>query len=189
MKKLLLAAAASAALLAAGAASASVTTNIYSGDSGVGGGAPYTGFVGTLVTPGISFATDTGYNWHPFGLGSFGADSQGSLNVAADGTYTFHLSSDDGSVVFVDGAQLIDRGGPHGPSTTDGTLFLTAGLHSYEVQFFECCGGPSGLDFSIPLGVAISGTPEPGIWGLMLVGFGGLGAMLRRRRAAAFAAA
>jgi hypothetical protein len=29
-----------------------------------------------------------------------------------------------------------------------------------------------------------SGTPEPATWGLMLVGFGGLGAMLRRRRAA-----
>jgi hypothetical protein len=29
-----------------------------------------------------------------------------------------------------------------------------------------------------------SGTPEPATWGLMLVGFGGLGAMLRRRKAA-----
>ena len=33
------------------------------------------------------------------------------------------------------------------------------------------------------------GVPEPGAWALMLVGFGGMGALLRRRRAAAFAPA
>jgi hypothetical protein len=32
-----------------------------------------------------------------------------------------------------------------------------------------------------------SGTPEPGIWALMLLGFGGLGAVLRRRRQGVFA--
>lgn len=31
------------------------------------------------------------------------------------------------------------------------------------------------------------GVPEPGAWALMLLGFGGLGTMLRRKRAAAFA--
>lgn len=33
------------------------------------------------------------------------------------------------------------------------------------------------------------GVPEPGVWALMLVGFGGAGALLRRRRAAVFAQA
>lgn len=184
MRKLLLTAAASVALLAAGAASASVTTKIYSGHTDDGGGAPYTDYVGTLVTDGITFATDTGYNWHPFGLFDFGSDSIGSLSVAVENDYTFHLSSDDGAVVYVDGVLLIDRGGPHGPSVTDGFVHLTAGLHSYEVQFFECCGGPSGLDFEIPIGVTFTGgVPEPATWGLMLVGFGGLGAVMRRRRA------
>jgi hypothetical protein len=187
-RKALLFSAAAALTLAATSAGASVVTNIYSGHTLTGGGAPYSGFVGSLVTPGISFATDTGYNWHPFGLGDFGADSTGSLNVATSGTYTFHLSSDDGALVFVDGSLLIDRGGPHGPSTTDGTLFLTAGLHSYEVQFFECCGGPSGLDFSIPLGTTIGTVPEPATWALMLLGFGAAGYGLRRQRKLALAA-
>lgn len=31
-------------------------------------------------------------------------------------------------------------------------------------------------------GVTLTGAPEPGVWGLMLVGFGGMGAWLRRRR-------
>ena len=194
-RKSLLAAAVAAFSIAATSAGATVITNIYSGHTDTGGGAPYTGFVGSLSTPGISFATDTGYNWHPFGLADFGADAMGTLDVATTGTYTFHLSSDDGSRVFIDGSLLIDRGGPHGPSTTDGTLALTAGLHTFEVQFFECCGGPSGLDFSIPLGTTISSPggggaiPEPASWVLLIVGFGGVGAALRRRRATASLAA
>lgn len=197
-RKSLLAATIAAFSIAATSAGAAVITDIYSGHTDTGSGTPYTGFVGSLSTPGISFATDTGYNWHPFGLADFGADAQGTLDVATTGTYTFHLSSDDGSKVFIDGSLLIDRGGPHGPSTTDGTLALTAGLHTFEVQFFECCGGPSGLDFSIPLGTTISSPgdgvrgaiPEPASWALLIVGFGGLGAALRRRRAtASFAAA
>jgi hypothetical protein len=37
-------------------------------------------------------------------------------------------------------------------------------------------------------GVPVRGVPEPASWALMLVGFGGLGAVLRRRREAALAA-
>jgi hypothetical protein len=37
-------------------------------------------------------------------------------------------------------------------------------------------------------GVSVTGAPEPGVWAIMLVGFGGMGALLRRRRAAANAA-
>lgn len=41
-----------------------------------------------------------------------------------------------------------------------------------DVTFRDASGGPS------------SATPEPAAWAMMLMGFGGLGAMLRRRRAA-----
>jgi hypothetical protein len=43
------------------------------------------------------------------------------------------------------------------------------------------------VDGAILAGVTL-GVPEPGTWALMLVGFGGLGAVLRRRRAVPFAA-
>lgn len=177
---------AAAALAVSGVSHANVITNIYSGYTTSGGGAPYSGFVGSLSTPGISFATDTGYSWHPFGLASFGADVSASLQVPVAGTYTFHLSSDDGALVFIDGALLIDRGGPHGPSTTDGTLSLSAGMHAVEVQFFECCGGPSGLDFVIPtdvvIGVPPQSIPEPN--SLLLIGLGVAGVWAGTRRRA-----
>jgi hypothetical protein len=35
--------------------------------------------------------------------------------------------------------------------------------------------------------LAVQGVPEPATWGVMLMGFGGIGAMMRRRRAVAIA--
>jgi PEP-CTERM motif len=43
----------------------------------------------------------------------------------------------------------------------------------------------SGNDFGVDnIRLGVGSVPEPATWGLMIMGFGGLGAMLRRRRAA-----
>jgi hypothetical protein len=160
-------------------ASANVTTLIYSGFVPSGGGAPFSGFVGSLSTPDITFGTDTGFNWHPFGLSEFGADSKGILFAPSAGTYTFSLTSDDGSLAFIDGNLVVDDGNPHGPAFASNSIFLAAGKHTFEVQFFECCGDPSGLDFGHE-GTTISSVPEPSTWAMLLLGFGGLGLMYHR---------
>jgi hypothetical protein len=131
-----------------------VNVNVYSGFTAEGGGAPYSDLVGSFTTAGVSFATDTGYDWHPFDLFEFGADITGVLNVAVDGTYTFGLDSDDGSLLFIDGNLVVDNGGSHPPTLITGDAFLTAGFHCFEIQFFECCGGPSGVDLLLPEGVS-----------------------------------
>lgn len=43
--------------------------------------------------------------------------------------------------------------------------------------------GPGSIEFSGAVTVASPGVPEPASWALLLVGFGGLGAVLRRQRA------
>jgi hypothetical protein len=186
MNKLGLAVAACAAALAFGsnAGAMNVITKVYSGFTPAGGGAPYSGFVGAVSTPGITFATDFGYSWHPFGLTDFGSDSKGLMKVPTTGVYTLTLNSDDGSQAFVDGALVVDNGGPHGPTVVSMPVFLTAGVHPFEVQFFECCGDPAGVDFSAP-GVSLFGVPEPATWSMMIIGMFGLGAALRRRSALA----
>jgi len=137
-----------------------IQVSIYSGFGTTGGGAPYSGLVGTFAATGVSFATDTGYLWHPFGLTDFGADITGTLVVAADDTYTFSLDSDDGSVLLIDGALVVDDGGTHAPGGSSGSVLLTAGTHTFEVQFFECCGDPSGVDLTLPTGVTYAtGSP------------------------------
>ena len=128
----------------------------------VGGGAPYTGLVGSFQSPDIQFATTTGFNWHPFGQSTFGAQMTGFLQVETSGTYPFTLTSDDGGLLFIDGDLVVDNPGPHPPMTTSNSVFLTAGTHPFEVQFFECCSGPSGINLDLPSGVAYGFTGTPG---------------------------
>src|SRR5688572_20141865 len=131
-----------------------ITVDIYSGFNPAGGGAPYSDLVGSFITPGVSFGTDTGFDWHPFGLFEFGADIKGSLVVCDAGDYEFCLDSDDGSLLFIDGNLVVDNGDPHGVQSACGIATLAAGTHTFEVQFFECCGGPSGVDLFLPAGVS-----------------------------------
>ena len=112
----------------------------------------------------------------------FGADFTSTISVPGDGTYGFRLGSDDAGYLFIDGKLIISRPGANGFGKTFGSDFLTGGVHTLEVQYDNsfCCGAAVQLQ---------AGVPEPATWGLMLIGFGGLGAALRnsRRRQAAIA--
>ncbi len=136
-------------------------TTIYNGFSQTGGGAPFSDPAGSFISPRITFATDTGYNWHPFGLPAFGASITGCLSVSSSSIYPFALNSDDGSLLFIDGTLVVDNGGAHAPVTVTGSTLLAAGMHSFEVQFYEDFGGESGVDLTLPLGVSYSGGLLP----------------------------
>jgi hypothetical protein len=71
----------------------------------------------------------------------FGALFLGVLDVPTAGDWTFHVTSDDGSRVIVDGAVVVDNDGLHAPLTVENTVALAAGPHALEVQFFEKTGG------------------------------------------------
>ncbi|MDT8369786.1 MAG: family 20 glycosylhydrolase [Longimicrobiales bacterium] len=71
----------------------------------------------------------------------FGLRFRGYLHVPADGVYTFRVTSDDGSVLRVDGAVVVDHDGPHGPSARTGQVALAGGHHTIAVDFFQAGGG------------------------------------------------
>ena len=156
-----------------------INVDLYSGFQESGSGTPYADYVGSISASDIMFATNYGYAWHPFDLESFGADITGFLSVDADGSYTFTLNSDDGSMLYIDGNLVINNGEVHAPETLEGTVNLSAGIHPFEVQFFESQGGESGVDLYLPNGVSY--IPEPAT--VCLLGVGALSVIRRKKLA------
>ncbi|HYR07029.1 MAG TPA: OmpA family protein [Longimicrobium sp.] len=67
----------------------------------------------------------------------FAIDYNGRIMLPQAGTYTFRLTSDDGSKLFIDGDLVIDNDGVHGPGAIDGEATLAAGIHEVRVQYFQ----------------------------------------------------
>ena len=78
----------------------------------------------------------------------YGIRFVGSFQVASTGAYTFALSSDDGSVLWIDGKKRIDNDGSHGTQTKKATLQLEAGWHPLQLCFWQGAG-PSFLELTI----------------------------------------
>lgn len=79
----------------------------------------------------------------PFDTFNMGAVWQGRIRVEAEGEYTFTLGSDDGSRLFVNGAELIDNDGVHRHRERNGSVTLQAGEHEIRVEYFNLQGGVS----------------------------------------------
>ncbi|MDA1007685.1 MAG: alpha-L-fucosidase [Planctomycetota bacterium] len=89
----------------------------------------------------------------------FAAQLDGVIRIPESGLVTFWLTSDDGSLLWIDGQLVIDNDGLHGARTVSGEVSLAAGLHAIRVGYFEMDGGasldvewktPSGARESIP---------------------------------------
>lgn len=65
----------------------------------------------------------------------------GKINIKKDGSYDFRLISDDGSYLYIDGKEIIDNSGWHGPTPVDGEMYLTAGMHDIAIHFQQGGGG------------------------------------------------
>lgn len=83
----------------------------------------------------------------PKGVKSFiiGLTYKGYINIPEDGIYSFYLSSDDGSMLYIDGKQVIDNDGLHAPGEVTGQAALKQGYHPIEVQYFDHGGGSINL--------------------------------------------
>jgi|WetSurMetagenome_2_1015567.scaffolds.fasta_scaffold05323_2 WD40 repeat protein/lysophospholipase L1-like esterase len=61
----------------------------------------------------------------------------GKFEVGQEGEYGFRLLSDDGSRLTIDDNSIIDNDGQHSPASASGTVYLTKGVHSIEVEYFQ----------------------------------------------------
>lgn len=71
----------------------------------------------------------------------YGVVLQGYIQIPSTGMYSFYLSSDDGSALYIDGKKVIDNDGLHGMIEKKGVAPLAAGFHDIRVEFFEKTGG------------------------------------------------
>ena len=60
-----------------------------------------------------------------------------NLTVPTAGTYTFRLTSDDGSELLIDDALVINHDGLHGADRQGRHVDLTAGIHALRIDYFE----------------------------------------------------
>ena len=112
-------------------------------------GATLTGYpAATQNDPNI----DSTANWGGAGPPALGGQSTnfsvrwtGAINLSA-GTYVFATTADGGSLVTIDGAQVVYKWGSQttgSPVCSPPITFLTSGLHQLVVEYFETTGSPS----------------------------------------------
>ena len=65
----------------------------------------------------------------------------GKIECLKDGKYSFTISSDDGSQLFINDKKIIDNDGVHGIQAKAGSLELKKGKHEIKVKYFELAGG------------------------------------------------
>ena len=78
---------------------------------------------------------------------NWGARFSGLISVPEAGNWTFYLTTDDGSELWLDGQSLIQNYGSHGMREISNWKILDAGEHDFRIEFFQG-GGPHGLQFS-----------------------------------------
>jgi len=72
---------------------------------------------------------------------NFGIRFNGRINIAAAGNYTFYTTSDDASMLYIDGALVVNNDGLHAALEKSGSVNLAAGMHTIRVDFMEGQGG------------------------------------------------
>jgi mono/diheme cytochrome c family protein len=73
---------------------------------------------------------------------------EGYLQIDRDGDYRFHLNSDDGSRLVLDGKQVVSVDGVHPPQSASGQVRLKKGMHKLSVAFFN---GPGGAELHLEI--------------------------------------
>lgn len=143
-------------------------------DPAVGGqGDPYLS-VGTPSTGTASFSFA--------GLDGGGAIQIGLDYGSADSYNSFILYLSDGTTETYTGQQVIDIGladGNQQASNTNGRLTFSSATGQFITRL-DLTSSQAALEVD-NIGV-VAAVPEPSTWGMMLLGFGVIGASLRRRR-------
>lgn len=96
--------------------------------------------IGTIYTYSLAIASrdfTEGFPGIPDRIEWFAIDYTGRFWISDPGEYTFILTSDDGSNLYIDDKKIIDNDGVHAPLSAEGKVKLKAGAHSIRVSYFQ----------------------------------------------------
>lgn len=79
---------------------------------------------------------------------NYGLRFSGFIDIPTDGTYTFVMTSDDGALLKIDGADVIDDGQSHAPRAKAGTIQLPKGCYPLELSYYQI-GGAQRLQLEV----------------------------------------
>lgn len=101
----------------------------------------------------------------------------GFIRIPEDGVYSFHLVSDDGARLWLDGAPLVDNDGNHAARERSASRTLVAGDHSLRVDYYDSTSTseltihwtrPDGVREPVPASVLFHDVPQgelrPSVW-------------------------
>jgi cytochrome c2 len=76
---------------------------------------------------------------------------EGFLKIDKEGSYTFYVSSDDGSKLWIDDKLVVNNDGIHPPQLKSGKITLAKGMRKLTVSVFNAGGGfELGVEFEGP---------------------------------------
>ncbi len=113
---------------------------------------------------------------------TFAAQISGLFEIQQSGYYDFSSWSDDGLDLAIDGNQAIYRPNPHAPTLDTINIFLSAGLHSVDLVWYENKGaavlelsladaaGNRQLLTAADISTGNSAIPEPGMLVMIVLG-------------------
>lgn len=78
-------------------------------------------------------------------LNNFAIRCQGQLVIIESGYYSFELTSDDGSMLYIGGSLVVNNNGNHGAVTVVGAKLLERGIHSFKLDYAQTGGGSQAL--------------------------------------------
>ncbi len=107
-------------------------------------------FAGTTITNDSGVSTSQGGTQTDY----FGLRAEGLIQIPSDGVWTFGLGSDQSALLYINGQLVVSDLSGHSFRWRSGTIELEAGLHEFEVRYWE--GWSDG-------GLLVSWTPPGGV--------------------------
>ena len=89
--------------------------------------------VHTGMTEAIEITFETRPTW-------FGVRYSGYIEIETSDLYEFYVASNDGSILYIDGIEVVNNDGRHVLREESGSIHLTEGFHEIVVEMFQSTG-------------------------------------------------